>query len=389
MSSANANPPNAGAPSGTPPGDTIVRKKSRKGPIIAVVVIVIIVIVLGGAYAAGWLTPKTSKQSLTGAGSTFVFPLMSQWESSYTTANVNYQSVGSGAGIQQITAKTVDFGATDAPLSGTQKAAAPGILQFPESAGAVAIIYNIPGVTATVQFTGPVLAAIYLGKITHWNDPAIQSIQASGVTLPSQPIAVVHRSDGSGTSFVFTSYLSAENTSWASQVGHGTSVNWPVGTGAKGSSAVTSTVQTTMGGIGYVDLEYALVNHVTYGTVENPSSAFITPTIASAASAIADTKSTFPNGAGDWSNVTILNSPGAGDYPITTLTYLVFYQDPGVAFGSSYSHDKAAALFAFLAWTLTTGQTYSQALYYVPLPLNIVAIDTATLATMTFNGGAI
>jgi phosphate transport system substrate-binding protein len=356
---------------------------------IAAVVVIIVVVILVGAYAAGLFNTKTSKQSLTGAGSTFVFPLMSQWESSYSSANVNYQSVGSGAGIQQITAKTVDFGASDAPLSGTQKAAAPGILQFPESAGAVAIIYNIPGFTGTVQFTGPVLAAIYLGTITHWNDARLQSIQATGVTLPSQAIAVVHRSDGSGTSFVFTSYLSAENTTWASMVGHGTSVNWPVGTGAKGSSAVTSTVQTTPGGIGYVDLEYALANNVKYGAVENPKNAFIVPTLASSASAIADAQVTLPSGSGDWSNVTVLNSPGATDYPIASFTYLLFYQDPGVAYGSSYSHDKAAALVAFLQWILGTGQTYSSALYYVPLPANVITIDQATIASMTFNGGSI
>ncbi|MCI4350894.1 MAG: phosphate ABC transporter substrate-binding protein PstS [Thermoplasmata archaeon] len=355
---------------------------------------ILIVIILLVAYQAGWLTAKKStKYSFTGAGSTFVFPLVNTWELNYnsSSSSVNYQGVGSGAGIQQITAKTVDFGASDAPLSATQKSAASGILQFPESAGGVAIIYNLATVTGQVRFTGAVLAQIYLGTITNWNDARLQSIQAAGVTLPSGSITVVYRSDGSGTSFVYTSYLSAENATWKATVGHGTAVHWPAGIGAKGSSAVTSTVKTTPGAIGYVDLEYALANGVTFGAVQNPSSLtdFVSPTLASTGSAIADFSGTFPGGAGDWGNISILNSAGAGDYPITSLTYFLFYQDLGTAYGSSYSMAKAQALVAWFNWAIHTGQSYSAALYYVPLPANLVAIDAATLASMTFNGQAI
>ncbi|HZY71264.1 MAG TPA: phosphate ABC transporter substrate-binding protein PstS [Thermoplasmata archaeon] len=383
--------PSPNAPS--TPEEPLQRKKgSRTGTWVAVIVIVVILVGVGVAYAEGWIFgAKSAKQSINGAGSTFVAPLQDKWETTYTAASVNYAAIGSGAGIQQITAKTVDYGATDAPLTGTQKALAPGIQQFPDSAGGVAVIYNVPGVTSTtpIQFNGTVLAEIFLGQITSWNDARLQSIQASGVTLPNHAIVCVSRSDGSGTTFVFTSYLAKESTVWATGPGHGTSVKFPVGVTAKGSSGVTTDVQTTAGAIGYVDLEYALANNVTFGKVANTVGAYILPTLASTASAIADSTQVFPAGNGDWSNVSILNSPGPTDYPITSLTYLLFYQDLGTAYGSQYSQAKAQALVNLLEWMITTGQSYSSALYYVPLPANIVAIDQTTLHGELYNGQAL
>lgn len=388
------NPPGSTpSPNASPAAEPALQRKksSRAGVWIAVGVIVVVLVGVGVAYAEGWIFgAKSSKQPLNGAGSTFVAPLIDKWETTYSGASVNYAAIGSGAGIQQITSKTVDFGATDAPLTGTQKALAPGIEQFPDSAGGVAIIYNIPGVASStpIQFNGTVLAEIYLGQITNWNDARLQSIQ-SGVTLPNQAITCVSRSDGSGTTFVFTSYLSKENSTWATKYGHGTSVNFPVGVKFKGSSGVTTGVQTTTGSIGYVDLEYALANNVAFGKVANTKGTYILPTLNSTASAIADATQAFPAGNGDWSNVSILNSPGAADYPITSLTYLLFYQDLGTAYGSGYSQAKAQALVNFLEWAITTGQSYSTALFYVPLPANIVAIDQTTLQGETYNGQAL
>lgn len=363
--------------------------------IIVIVAIVIVLALVGVAYGEGWiLKPATkpgcpSPTSVLGAGSTFVLPLMQTWESAYYSGKVvNYQGVGSGAGIQQITAHTVDFGATDAPLNATQTAAAPGILTFPDAAGAVAVIYNLPGIAAPISLNGAVLASIYLGSVKFWNDPSITALNP-GVTFPSNAIVVVHRSDGSGTTFIWSSYLSAESSQWATSPGKGTSLNWPAGVGAKGSGGVATTVQTTADSIGYVDLEYALANGIQFAKVANPQGKFILPTIADTASALADTSITPPSGSGSWYNVSFLNAPGVGDYPIVSITYLLVYQQPDKAFGSTYTLQKAENVVDFLHWILTTGQSYSAGLYYVPLPESLVATDTTTLNTISFGGNSV
>jgi phosphate transport system substrate-binding protein len=379
---------------------------SRTGLYVALAVIVVVVIVVAGLYAAGYLTAKKSTAAgscspttLLGAGSTLVAPLMQQWETSYTTNTVNYQAVGSSAGISQITAKTVDFGASDAPLNATQRAALPGILEIPESAGAVAIIYNLPGITTTVNFTGTVLAGIYLGLITNWNDTAITSINA-GKTMPNQPITVVHRSDGSGTSFAFTDFLSHDNATWAAQYGKSTNPSWPVGVGAKGSAGVAGTVEKTSYSIGYVDLVYALNAGIAVGSVENPSSKYIVPSISDAASAVADAAPTanggqpLPAGNQSWYGVSLINAPGAGDYPITTFTYLMVYTALDSAYASSgipYTQAKAEDLVNWLNWIVnaTEGQSYSATLYYVPLPASVLTIDQTTVHSITYGGTAV
>jgi phosphate transport system substrate-binding protein len=403
-----------------PPGDQIVRRKGagRTGLYVAIAVVVVIIIVLAGGYAAGWFktsskaasgcsgpsasyTPASAAaspaanlpaagQTLTGAGSTLVAPLMFAWSADYTNNTVDYSSVGSGAGIQQITAKTVDFGASDAPLSPTQRAAipTPGVVTIPESAGAAVPVYNLPTVSATLKFTGQILAAIYLGDITNWNNSALQAVNP-GVTLPNACIIVVHRSDGSGTTFVWSSFLSHANATWKSTVGFATSINWPVGVGSKGNSGVTGTVKSTPDAIGYVDINYALTNGVAFGAVQNPAGNFIVANITNIASAIKDANVTLPSGTGDWYNVSVLNAPGAKDYPIATFTYVFVYTDLGVAYGSSYTLAHAEALVDFLHWMVTVGQTYSAALYYIPLSPGVVSADQTTINSITYNGAPI
>jgi len=390
------------ASSASTPADAMVRSKgkSRTGLYAVVAVVVVIIIIVGAGWAAGWFKTSTtakancnlpSSATLTGAGSTLVAPLMDAWAQQYTASTVNYASVGSGAGIAQITAKTVDFGASDAPLNPTQRAAipSPGVVTIPESAGAAVPIYNLPTVSATLKFTGLILAEIYLGTITNWNNSALQAINP-GVVLPNSAILVVHRSDGSGTTFVWTSFLSAESVTWKSSVGFATSVNWPTGAGSKGNSGVTTTVKGEIDAIGYVDINYALTNSVAFGAVQNPAGNYVVANVTNIASAIKDANPTLPAGTGDWYNVSVLNAPGAHDYPIATLTYLFVYKDVGAAYGSSYSTNKAENLVDFLSWILgPTQQQFGATLYYIPLATSIVTASLATIDSITYNGAGI
>lgn len=372
---------------------------------IAVVIVVVLVVVV--AWQAGWFkansngsnpggskpgacTPPSSA-TVTGAGSTFVAPLMNTWQTDYTHSQVQYGSVGSGAGITDLTTKTVDFGASDAPMSPAQQAPLPGkVVTMPESAGAVSIIYNLPGVGAKLNFTGAMLASIYLGNITTWNDPVIQAANPN-VSLPSNAIVVVHRSDGSGTSFAFSSYLTLSSSYWSAHVGRSTSPTWPVGVGEKGSGGVAGFVQGTTYTIGYVDLSYSLANGIQYGAVKNPSGFNIVPSVADSQSALKDFTGTLPVGDNlqDWYNVSLLNMPGAGDYPITTFTYLMVYESLDTVYGSAMTLNVAENLVNFLNWTITYGQAYSAVLYYVPLPANVVAADQASLALIQYGGAAV
>lgn len=386
------------------PGETIVRSggKSRTGLYAVIAVVVVIVIVLAAGYAAGWFKSSSSSAKtgtctsptsavLSGAGSTLVAPLMDQWSASYTASTIGYSAVGSGAGINDITSKTVDFGASDAPLNPAQRAAipSPGVVTFPESAGAAVPIYNLPGISGHLKFTGQILAAIYLGDITNWNNSALSAINP-GVSLPIATIVVVHRSDGSGTTFAWSSFLSASNATWKATLGHSTTINWPVGVGAKGNGGVTATVQATTDAIGYVDINYALTNGVAFGAVENPAGNYVVANITNIASAIKDSNVVFPSPTGDWYNVTVENAPGAHDYPIATYTYLFVYTDLGKAYGSSMSLATAENLVNFLLWIVgSTGQSFAAPLYYVPLTPATVAFDTTTIDSITYNGAAI
>ncbi|MGC2289976.1 MAG: phosphate ABC transporter substrate-binding protein PstS [Thermoplasmata archaeon] len=388
--------------------ETIQSKgSSRAGWYAAVAVVVIVIIVFGGLYAAGYIgkpTTSNTKPSLTactsqtilGAGSTFVEQLQDEWASVYKTGSVDYDAVGSGAGITSITAKTIAYGASDAPLNATQAAAAPGLLTMPETAGAVAVIFNLPGVNFhlgdSLNVTGAVLAEIYLGTISWWNNTAITSLNP-GVTLPVQQIAVYHRSDGSGTSYAFTQFLSDSSTTWKSTISYGTLPDWPatpLGGGEKGSSGIAGTIKETPYSIGYVDLGEAASNVISYAAVENPASSYIIPTVNNTASAIADVlaTTTLPAGDASWASVSMINAPGVKDYPIATFSYMLYYQ--AAASNPVFTSLAYASTFAnWLNWTVTEGQTYSGQLYYIPLPAAVVAADQATIASMTFNGATV
>ncbi len=306
--------------------------------------------------------------SLTGAGSTFAYPLYSSWASQYQklhpNVQVNYQSIGSGGGIRQLIAGTVDFGATDGPMTDKELAEAQQkrgtILHFPTALGADVPSYNIPGVSAELKFTPQALAGIYLGHITKWNDPAIQSANP-GVKLPGANIVVIHRSDGSGTTYCWVDYLSKVNPEWKSKVGVGTSVNWPVGLGGKGNEGVSGLIRRIPNSIGYIELIYSIQNHILYGDVKNSSGNFIKADLNTVTAAAAGATKTMP---ADF-RVSITDPAGAQAYPISTYTWLLIPEKMTDA-------TKAAALKAFLHWGLTDGQNYTKPLAYAPLPAVVV-----------------
>jgi phosphate transport system substrate-binding protein len=307
---------------------------------------------------------------INGAGATFPYPIYSKWFSEYNKQHpnirINYQSIGSGGGIRQVTNQTVFFGATDGPMTDEQITAAPGpVLHFPTVLGAVVPIYNLHGVSAELKFSGALLADIYLGTITKWNDPAIARLNP-GVTLPSTDIAVVHRSDGSGTTYIFVDYLSKVSAGFKARVGVNTSVNWPVGVGGKGNEGVSGLVSQTPGAIGYVELIYALQNRIPFGPVQNASGAFVkaSPESVTQAAAAATIPADF--------RVSITNPSGSGAYPISSFTWILLYQNP---------QDKARskAMVDFMKWALSDGQAFAIDLGYAPLPDNVVKQEMTTL----------
>jgi phosphate transport system substrate-binding protein len=336
-------------------------------------------------------TQPVEAVSLLGAGATFPAPLIQKWtveyHNLYSSVTINYNPIGSGGGIQQISKKTVDFGASDAPLSASQKANASGIVLMPETLGGVAITYNVQGVpgTTTLRFTSDVIVGIYLGVITMWNDPAIQGLNP-GVTLPNSRITAVHRSDGSGTTYAFTDFLSAVSSNWGMNVGRSTSVSWPVdstgyGIGAKGNAGVAGTVSNTPNSIGYVDVIYAVSNHLGVGAVKNAAGNFILPTIDTIRAAAANaTKTSDPNDLTQH----IVNAAGAQSYPIATYTYILVYKD--MSANPSTTLPKAQALAKFLWWAVHDGQKFAPDLIYVPLPDSIVKADEQLLLSLNFQG---
>jgi phosphate ABC transporter phosphate-binding protein len=341
--------------------------------------------------AATSYQPTVSVQLL-GAGATFPQPLIQKWTVTYNqlypAVTISYNGIGSGGGIQQITAKTVDFGASDAPLSNGQLAAATGLVLFPETLGGVAITYNlaafgIPNNT-TLRFTSALIAGIYMGAITKWNDPAIEALNP-GINFPSNLITAVHRSDGSGTTFAFTNFLSITNPNWANQVGYATSVTWPVdklanGVGAKGNPGVAGAVKNTNGAIGYVDVIYAISNGLGVGQVQNQAGNFVTPTLQTILWAAQNATGT-PNPSD--LRLHIVNAAGPQSYPIATYTYILVYKDMSTNISSI---DKARALAHFFWWAIHDGQQYSTALIYVPLPANVVSADEQLLMTLNYQG---
>ena len=329
--------------------------------------------------------------TITGAGSTFVFPLMDTWRVEYNkihpNINLNYQSIGSGAGIKLLEQKSVDFAASDAPLSISEAAQAPGALTLPDSIGGITIAYNLPGIDKGLKLTGPVIAQIFLGNITSWNDPALVSLNP-GVNLPSQKIIIAHRSDGSGTTYAFTDYLSKVSPDWKSKVGEGKTVPWPVGTGGSGNAGVATIVKSTQYAIGYIELAYVFQNKMTYAFVQNADgTSFVEPTIDTVAADATAAGSNLPAADSDWSHVSIVNQPGSNSYPISTLTYVMVYKDLSVVNGET--QDRSNEVVNFLNYIVHDGQQYASGLLYVPLPDTIKKIDEDGLAKVTFNGGAV
>ncbi len=321
---------------------------------------------------------------LTGAGATFPFPLYSRWFYEYAfvdpSVRFNYQSIGSGGGIRQITAKTVDFGASDAILNDEQKAAAPGLEMFPTVAGAIVVAYNVKDadgndIPGGLKLTPDVIADIFLGKITQWDDSRLATLNPD-VKLPSQEIVVAHRSDGSGTTFLFTSYLSQISEEWKAQVGAGTSVEWPVGLGGKGNEGVAGVVREQPGALGYIELAYAEQNKISYAFVQNQAGKFIEPSLESTTAASNAFVAEMPEDMGQL----LVNAPGDDSYPIAGYTFLLIYQDmPDCA--------KARKLAEFVQWALTAGDQYVTELLYAPLGASVEQKVIERLQGLTCEGG--
>ncbi len=302
---------------------------------------------------------------INGAGATFPYPIYSKWFDVYAKENpgikFNYQSIGSGGGIRMLSNGTVDLGASDAPMTDQQLSEAPGkILHFPSVMGAVVIAYNLPGFTGTLRLTGPLVADIYAGKVTKWDDDKIKALNP-GAALPSQDIVVCHRSDGSGTSYIFTDYLSKVSPSWATDPGKGTAVKWPVGLGGKGNEGVTALVQQTPGAIGYVELIYALNNKIPYAVLQNKAGSWVAASLEGVTAAAASSAGNMP---ADF-RVSITDAPGADAYPISSFTWLLVYQ-------KQTKKDVGEQIVKFLHWALTEGQKYAPELKYAPLPAEVV-----------------
>ena len=318
-------------------------------------------------------TLSFAQTTLTAAGATFPYPMYSKWFSDYHKMHpdiaINYQSIGSGGGIAQVSAGTVDFGASDGPMSDEQLSKAKTkIVHIPTVMGSVVPAYNLPGVTQELKFTPEALAGIYLGKITSWNDNAIQSVNKD-VKLPSTPIVVVHRSDGSGTTYVWTDYLSKVSPDWKGGPGKGTSIKWPVGLGAKGNEGVAGQVRQVEGALGYVELIYALQNKIQYGSVKNAAGSFVKASLDSTTAAAQGAK--IPN---DY-RVSITNAPGKDAYPISTFTWLLIPQ-------KSADPTKGKILVEFLNWMLNDGQKETTELSYAPLPQELAGRVKETVKTL-------
>jgi phosphate transport system substrate-binding protein len=322
----------------------------------------------GGATATS--KPGTA---LTGAGATFPNPIYSKWFDAYareTGVRINYQSIGSGGGIRQFTEGTVDFGATDGPMTDEQIAAAKGdVLHVPTVLGAVVATYNLPGLgKQALHFDGPTLADIFLGRLTRWNDPRIAALNP-GVALPAADILVVHRSDGSGTTYIFTDFLSKVSPEWETRVGHATSVEWPVGLGGKGNEGVTQQVKQSEGAIGYVELIYAISNGLPAAAIRNPAGQFAAPTLKSVSVAAEGARF----GADTDFRVSITNAEGAGAYPISSFTWLLIHRQRPQA-------PEAQAIRAFLTWMLEpAAQRMAADLHYAPLPVRVIELVQARL----------
>ncbi len=344
----------------------------KKRALTAILAVLVLGVWVVSRPAPSEADPAPDALLINAAGATFPYPIYSKWFSDYhkmhPDVQINYQSIGSGGGIQQLSAGTVDFGASDMPLKDELlKEKSLNIVQFPTVLGAVMPTYNIPGVNAELKFTPEALAGIYLGKITKWNDAAITGANP-GVNFPDDDIVVVHRSDGSGTTFVWTDYLSKVSPEWKSKVGSNTSVNWPVGLGGKGNEGVAGIIKQTPDSIGYVELIYALQNNLPYGQVKNSSGNYVKASLATVTAAASGAAAEMQKDV----RVSITNAPGKDAYPICSFTYLLIPKKIPDA-------NKAKAIKGFLHWMMTDGQGMVESLNYARLPKPVVAIETKLL----------
>nr|MDO8099743.1 phosphate ABC transporter substrate-binding protein PstS [Candidatus Njordarchaeota archaeon] len=360
---------------------------------VAVIEAIALIAVIG-VSAFVFLTTPTTTVRISGAGATFPAPLYQNWSASFQTITgiqVDYQGIGSGAGVKQFLSKTVDFGATDPPMSTTDWNNAttqgpPGAIHIPMTIGGVVVVYNVTGITKRLNFTGSILASIFQGNITYWDDGNIASIN-SGVTLPHEQIVICHRSDGSGTTKIFTAFLQNENPNW--KLGAGTTINWPAGSlGGTGNPGVAALVQKNQFSIGYVELQYALGASIPYGNVQNPAGYFITPSLSTLSAAVGAVTTSLPAGNQSWASVGLylnlhFNSSNADSaYPVTAFSYIIVYSNLANVPGMTLQ--KANALRWFLWWATHDGQAYASALSYVPLPHNVVAIIEASIAMIHY-----
>jgi phosphate transport system substrate-binding protein len=337
-------------------------------------------VALLGVIALG-RPPAMAQTLMNGAGATFPYPIYSKWFDEYTkvdpSVRFNYQSIGSGGGIRQITERTVDFGASDGPMTDEQLKKAPNeLLHIPTVLGAVVATYNLPG-NPKLRFTPDLLADIFLGKITQWNDPRVTAANP-GVSLPKQAILVVHRSDGSGTTYIWVDYLSKISKDWEQKVGRGTSVNWPVGLGGKGNEGVAGQIKSTPGALGYVELAYAIKNNLPAAAIRNAGGKFIEPSIPSTTAAAAGAAKIMP---ADF-RVSLTNAPGDAAYPIASFTWLLVYKEQA-------DPVKGLALVKFLRWAIHDGQKYTADLLYAPLPAPVAQPIEAKLGQITSQGKAL
>lgn len=339
----------------------------------------LLILIVAALTLIGFQGLGHAQMLINGAGASFPYPIYSKWFYEYARQHpdiqINYQSIGSGGGIRQVTEGTVDFGATDGPMNEKQlqdfrEKRGTNVLHFPTVLGAVVVIYNIPGVKESLNLTPDVIAGIYLGKITKWSDAAIKANNPKA-RLPNSDIIVVHRSDGSGTSYCWTDYLSKVSPEWKTKVGNGTSVNWPVGLGGKGNEGVSGQVKQTSGSIGYVELIYAVQNKLSYANIKNAAGRFVTPGLASTTAAAAGAAKNMP---ADF-RVSITNAPGKDAYPISTFTWLLIPE-------TMQNKAKLNAIKEFMGWMLTSGQNMAEELSYARLPKEVVAHEQKALAKL-------
>ncbi|MGP8147579.1 MAG: phosphate ABC transporter substrate-binding protein PstS [Thermoplasmata archaeon] len=401
----------APAPEVTGSLPVVRRRRGRAGVYAAIGVVIVVVVLVAVGASTNWYGLQkstttaacTSGATLQGDGAQVATPLMGVWTTAYqgTTGNmVNYPGSGSGTGLTHFTSTSIDFAITDDPLTPAERTAMPTQpLTLPFVGGALTIIYNLPGLSGHLNLTGVLLAEIYIGNITKWNDPAIAAINP-GVGLPAQTIYTVHRSDAAGTTYVLSDFLTQSSSYWSSTVGKGISISFPKApeqTAEKGNSLMISTVTSTKYSIGYSDLTDVLTSASPpqYAAIQNPAGNYIAPTLANTESAIADkvaSMSSIPASTGDWFNVSMVKANGSADYPIATFLYMYVYQATDKGFSPTL--DKSQVLVQWLHWALSTGQgladeTQPSQLYYAPLPGSIINVDEAGIQTMTFNGAGI